>query len=74
MQKDLKKVQHEAEELKMQLLHQDHYSRRENLMFVGIEENDTPVDAENESANNSVENTKEGIYDFLQNELSFQIA
>ena len=47
-----KKVQHEAEELKMQLLHQDHYSRRENLMFVGIEENDTPVVAENESANN----------------------
>ena len=38
MPKDLKKVQHEAEELKMQLLYQEHYSRRENLMFLGIQE------------------------------------
>ena len=43
-------------------------------MFLGIEENDTPVDAENKSANNNVENTKEGIYNFLQNERSFQNA
>ena len=73
-QKDLKKVQHEADELKMQLLYQGHYSRRENLMFVGIEENGTPFDAENETANNNVENTKEVIYDFLQRELSFENA
>lgn len=73
-QKDLKKVQHEADELKMQLLYQGHYSRRENLMFVGIEENGTPFDAENETANNNVENTKEVIYDFLERELSFENA
>ena len=73
-QKDLKKVQHEADELKMQLLYQGHYSRRENLMFVGIEENGTPFDAENEKTNNNVENTKEVIYDFLQRELSFEKA
>ena len=65
-QKDLKKVQHEAEELKMQLLYQGHYSRRENLMFVGNEENGTPFD--------DVENTKEVTYDFLQRELSFENA
>ena len=41
-------------------------------MFVGIEENGTPFDAENETANNNVENTKEVIYDFLQRELSFE--
>lgn len=78
LQKDLKKVQHESDELKMQLLYQGHYSRRENLMFVGIEENGTPFDAENETANNNVENTKEVIcdygYDFLQRELSFENA
>ena len=74
LQKDLKKVQHEADELKMQLLYQGHYSRRENLMFVEIEENGTPFDAENETANNNVENTKEVIYDFLQRELSFENA
>ena len=66
MQKDLKKVQHEAEELKMQLLYQEHYSRRENLMFLGIQENDAPIDAKSETENNNVENTKEVIYNFLQ--------
>lgn len=65
-QKDLKKVQHVADELKMQLLYQGHYSRRENLMFVGNEENSTPFD--------DVENTKEVTYDFLQRELSFENA
>ena len=64
-QKDLKKVQHEADELKMQLLYQGHYSRRENLMFVGNEENGTPFD--------DVENTKEVTYDFLQRELNFDM-
>ena len=65
-QKDLKKVQHEADEVKMQLLYQGHYSRRENLMFVGNEENGTPFE--------DVENTKEVTYDFLQRELSFENA
>ena len=66
LQKDLKKVQHEADELKMQLLDQGHYSRRENPMFVGNEENGTPFE--------DVENTKEVTYDFLQRELSFENA
>ena len=74
MQKDLKKVQHEAEELKMQLLYQEHYSRRENHMFLGIQENDSPIDAESETENNNVENTKQVIYNFLQKELSLENA
>ena len=74
MQKDLKKVQHEAEELKMQLLYQEHYSRRENLMFLGIQENNAPIDAESETENKNVENTKEVIYNFLQKELSLENA
>ena len=43
-------------------------------MFVGIEENGTPFDAENETVNSNVENTKEVIYDFLQREVSFEKA
>ena len=74
MQKDLKKVQHEAEELKMQLLYQEHYSRRENLVFLGIQENDASIDAKSETENNNVENTKELIYNFLQKELGLENA
>ena len=74
MQKYLQKVQHEAEELKMQLLYQEHDSRRENLMFLGIQENDAPTDTESGTENNNVENTKELIYNFLQKELSLENA
>ena len=72
--KDLKKGQHEAKELKMQFLYKEHYSRRENLMFLGIQENDAPIDTERETENNNVENTKEVIYNFLQKELSLENA
>ena len=58
----------------MQLLYQEHYSRRENLMFLGIQENDAPIDAESETENNNVENTKEVIYNFLQKELGLENA
>jgi len=51
-------VQHDANDLKMQLLYQEHYSRREN---------DIPRDAENIAVNNhyNAENTKGVIYNFL---------
>ena len=35
-------------------------------MFLGIQENNAPIDAESETENNNVENTKEVIYNFLQ--------
>ena len=43
-------------------------------MFLGIQENDAPFDAESETENNNVENTKEVIYNFLQKELSLENA
>ena len=42
-------MQHEAEEVKMQFLYQEHYSRRENLKFLGIQENDASIDAKSET-------------------------
>ena len=35
---DVKEALYTADALKKQLLHQEHYSRRENLMFIGITE------------------------------------
>ena len=35
-------------------LYQEHYSKRENLMFLGIQENDAAIDAESETENNNV--------------------
>ena len=43
-------------------------------MFLGIQENDAPIDTESETENNNVENTKEVIYNFLQKELSLENA
>ena len=43
-------------------------------MFLGIQENDAPIDAESETENNNVENTKEVIYNFLQKELGLENA
>ena len=43
-------------------------------MFLGIQENDAPIDTERETENNNVENTKEVIYNFLQKELGFENA
>lgn len=48
LQRDVKGVRHDMDDIKMQLLYQEHYSGRENLMFIGIEENDsTQGDGEN---------------------------
>ena len=38
LQRDAKGLRHDVDNLKMQLLYQEHYSRRENLIFIGIQE------------------------------------
>ena len=43
-------------------------------MFLGIQENDAPIDTESETENNNVENTKVVIYNFLQKELGLENA
>ena len=59
----------------MQLLYQEHYSRSENLMFIGIEEGSTEGDEENGAASNQkAENTKEVICNFMERELHIENA
>ena len=59
----MKGVRHDVDDIKMQLLYQEHYSRKENLMFIGIKEDSTQGDEENGAASNQKsENMKEVIY------------
>ena len=76
LQREVKGVRHVVDDIKMQLLYQEHYSRRENLMFIGIEEEDsTQGDEENGAASNQkAENTKEVIYNFMERELHIENA
>ena len=46
LKSDVKAAQKSIEDLKKQLLYQEHYSRRENLMFMGITEKNTTVQDE----------------------------
>ena len=54
--------------------YQDHDSRRENLMFIGIQEEvGTRDDEENSTVSSqNKENTKEIIYNFMEQELQIQ--
>ena len=45
-----------------------HYSRRENLMFIGIEEHNT-MEQDEQGTHREAENTKEIIYKFMEEEL-----
>ena len=76
LQRDGKGLRHDVDNLKMQILYQEHYSRRENLMFIGIQEEvGTQDDEENSTVSNqNTENTKEIIYNFMEQELQIQNA
>ena len=76
LKRDVKGLQYEVDNLKMQLLYQEHYSRRENLMFIGIQEEvGTQGDEENSTVSNqNTENTKEIIYNFIKQELQTKNA
>ena len=76
LQRDMKSLRHDVDNLKMQLLYQEHYSRRENLMFIGIQEEvGTQDDEENGTVSNqNTEDTKEIIYNFMEQELQIQSA
>ena len=72
----MKCLPRDVDNLKMQLLYQEHYSRRENLMFIGIQEEvGTQDDEENGTVSDQwsvTENTKEIIYNFIEQELQIQ--
>ena len=63
LQRDVKGLRHDVDNLKMQLLYQEHYSRRENLMFIELQEEIGTQDGEENStvSNQNTENTKEII-------------
>ena len=74
-QRDVKGLQHEVDNLKMQLLYQEHYSIRENLMFIGIQEEVSTKDGTENStvSNQNTENTQEIISNFVEQELQIQM-
>ena len=76
LKRDVKGVRNDVDDIKMQPLYQEHYSRRENLMFIGLEENySMQGDGENgATSNQNTENTKEVIYNFMEKELHIENA
>ena len=66
LKKNAKKVELELKEWKKHILYLEAYSRRENAKFVGIPEDTTA----NEDHNTQLEDTKDIIYDFMENELN----
>ena len=76
LQRDVKGLRHDVDNLKMQHLCQEHYSRRENLMFIGIQEEVGTLGDEEKStvSDQNTENRKEINYNFMEQELQIQNA
>ena len=77
--RDAAAVKLEAEKLKMNLLYFETYNRRENLKFFGIEENTSNVaedtgDANMDGSPHMTEDTKQVMYNFLEQELKISNA
>ena len=73
LKRDVKAVQKTADDLGKELLYQEHYSRRENLMFIGIEEHNT-MEQDEQGTHREAENTKEIIYKFMEEELQAPVV
>ena len=69
LQCDNKRLEHEVYDLKKQLLYMETYSRRENLKFFGVPENTECTMEEGSEQHVVIENTKEVIYQFLEENL-----
>lgn len=75
LQRDNKKLENDVYELKKQLMYMENYSRRENLKFFGVQENIDPSYSGNDMDEGSsrqygtLENTKEVLYQFLEEQL-----
>ena len=68
LNRDDKAAQLENENLKKQMLYQEHYSRRENLLFVGIGEEHPQLSRDDDQVGSrqEVENTKEVRVNFME--------
>ena len=66
LKRDLRASEKSIDDLSKQLLYQEHYSRRENLMFMGIAE----INAmDGQDSQQEPENTKELVYKFMEEEM-----
>ena len=74
LKSDLLGLKFENENLKKQLLYSESYSRRENLKFIGVVENNQNATTNQNAANSSdslqSENTKDVLFKFLEDELN----
>ena len=76
LKRDVKVAQLENENIKKQMLYQEHYSQRENLLFVGIGEQNPQLSRDDDQVGSrqEVENTKEVLFNFMEQELQITNA
>ena len=72
LQRDNKKLEHEVNDLKKQLLYMETYSRRENLKFFGVPENSECTMEEGSQQGVTFENTREVMHKFLEEKLKIE--
>ena len=72
LQHDNKKLEHEVNDLKKQLLYMETYSRRENLKFFGIPENTECTMEEGSQQGVTIEDTRDVMYKFLEEKLNIE--
>ena len=72
LQHDNKKLEHEVNDLKKQLLYLETYSRRENLKFFGIPENTECTMEEGSQQGVTIEDTRDVMYKFLEEKLNIE--
>ena len=72
LQRDNKKLEHEVNDLKKQLLYMETYSRRENLKFFGVPENSECTMEEGSQQGVAFENTREVMHKFLEEKLKIE--
>ena len=66
LKRDLRASEKSMDDISKQLLYQEHYSRRENLMFMGIAE----INAmDGQGTQQEPENTKELVYKFMEEQM-----
>ena len=69
LKRDLRASEKSIDDLSKQLLYQEHYSRRQNLMFMSIAE----INAmDGQGTQQEPENTKEVVYKFMEEEVIYQ--
>ena len=72
LQHDNKKLEHEVNDLKKQLLYMETYCRRENLKFFGIPENTECTMEEGSQQGVTIEDTRDVMYKFQEEKLNIE--